>query len=184
MTASSCGSRDRSTPVSGPELRRDGVLQDLRGASIDDVAVRATAPEGPAGREAVGGLSLPDTLRLSQSAFVGPAGCTPRASSTDGSLFAIREDVGPPQRPRQAHRLAREVVTALGRSYVSGQVSFEIVRRPRSPGFDHLRRLGALGSRRAARGPARRPLVGFLRGDGFNVYSHGSRIDLHDLLGA
>jgi formate dehydrogenase assembly factor FdhD len=26
-------------------------------------------------------------------------------------------------------------------------------------------------------------LVGFLRGDGFNVYSHDNRIDLRDLLG-
>ena len=26
-------------------------------------------------------------------------------------------------------------------------------------------------------------LVGFLRGDGFNVYSHDERIDLRDLLG-
>jgi len=26
-------------------------------------------------------------------------------------------------------------------------------------------------------------LIGFLRGDGFNVYSHDNRVDLRDLLG-
>ena len=67
---------------------------------------------------------------------------------------------------------------------VSGRVSFEIVQKaavsgvpiicavsaPSDLAIDTAERLGVT-------------LVGFLRGDGFNVYSHDGRIDLRDLSG-
>jgi FdhD protein len=157
-------------------------------ASIDEVAVRCEPlPDGPVVSRAVI-LGLPDSLRAAQRAFEATGGLHAAGLfSPDGELVAIREDVG-------RHNALDKVIGSqyvAGRLplhdrllMVSGRVSFEIVQKaavagipivaavsaPSSLGIDAAERLGVT-------------LVGFLRGDGFNVYAHDRRIDLSDLLG-
>jgi FdhD protein len=67
---------------------------------------------------------------------------------------------------------------------VSGRVSFEIVQKAAVAGVPILCAVSApsdLAIEAADRLGV--TLVGFLRGDGFNVYAHDERIDLRDLLG-
>ena len=159
-------------------------------ASIDDVAVRCEPlPKGlpVIARSVV--LSLPDTLRLSQSAFDRTGGLHAAGLfTTDGSLVAIREDVG---RHNALDKLigsrvkARELPLWDRILLVSGRVSFEIVQKAAVAGVPIICAVSApsdLAVRLADRLGV--TLVGFLRGDGFNIYSHDGRIDLHDLLGA
>jgi len=66
---------------------------------------------------------------------------------------------------------------------VSGRVSFEIVQKAAVAGIPILCAVSAPSD--LAISAAERlgvTLVGFLRGDGFNVYAHDERIDLRDLL--
>ena len=65
---------------------------------------------------------------------------------------------------------------------VSGRVSFEIVQKAAAAGIPIVCAVSAPSS--LAIDAAERlgvTLVGFLRGDGFNIYTHDGRIDLHDL---
>ena len=158
-------------------------------ASIDDVAVRCEPlPKGlPVVKRAVI-LSLPDTLRMSQQAFDRTGGLHAAGLfTTDGSLVAIREDVG---RHNALDKLigsrvkARELPLWDRILLVSGRVSFEIVQKAAVAGVPIICAVSApsdLAVRLADRLGV--TLVAFLRGDGFNVYSHDRRIDLHDLLG-
>jgi len=66
---------------------------------------------------------------------------------------------------------------------VSGRVSFEIVQKAAVAGIPIVCAVSApsdLAIRLADR--VGMTLVGFLRGDGFNVYTHDGRIDLRDLM--
>ena len=67
---------------------------------------------------------------------------------------------------------------------VSGRVSFEIVQKAAVAGIPIVCAVSApsdLAIETAERLGV--TLVGFLRGDGFNVYTHDARIDLRDLSG-
>ena len=67
---------------------------------------------------------------------------------------------------------------------VSGRVSFEIVQKAAVAGIPIVCAVSApsdLAVQAADRLGV--TLVGFLRGDGFNVYAHDERIDLRDILG-
>jgi FdhD protein len=67
---------------------------------------------------------------------------------------------------------------------VSGRVSFELVQKAAVAGIPIVCAVSApsdLAIHAAERLGV--TLVGFLRGDGFNVYSHDARIDLSDLVG-
>ena len=67
---------------------------------------------------------------------------------------------------------------------VSGRVSFEIVQKAAVAGFPFVCAVSAPSD--LAIETAERPgltLVGYLRGDGFNVYANDARIDLRDLSG-
>ncbi len=67
---------------------------------------------------------------------------------------------------------------------VSGRVSFEIIQKAAVAGIPIVCAVSApsdLAVEAADRLGV--TLVGFLRGDGFNVYAHDERIDLRDILG-
>jgi FdhD protein len=157
-------------------------------ASIDEVAIRTeTIPPGPVVPRRVV-FALPDLLRAAQRAFEETGGLHAAALFTPvGELIAIREDVG---RHNALDKLVGSQVLAKAMPLhdrilmVSGRVSFEIVQKaavagipivcavsaPSDLAIDAADRLGVT-------------LVGFLRGDRFNVYAHDDRIELGDLIG-
>ena len=157
-------------------------------ASLDEVAVRCLPiPAGPVvDRETL--LALPHRLRDAQAVFATTGGLHAAGLfARDGRLVAAREDVG---RHNALDKLIGSQVLA-GRVplhdrivMVSGRVSFEIVQKAAVAGVPILCAVSApsdLAVETAER--LNVTLVGFLRGDGFNVYSHDGRIDLADLTG-
>jgi FdhD protein len=157
-------------------------------ASLDEVAIRCDPiPSGPVVTRMVI-LSLPGKLRAAQAVFETTGGLHAAGLFTPaGDLVAIREDVG---RHNALDKLVGSQVLdgrgPLGDRIlmVSGRVSFEIVQKAAVAGIPIVCAVSApsdLAIQAAER--LNVTLVGFLRGDGFNVYSHDGRIDLHDLLG-
>jgi FdhD protein len=156
-------------------------------ASLDEVAVRSAplAPGPVVSRSII--LALPDLLRAAQHAFDQTGGLHAAGLFTPaGELIAIREDVG---RHNALDKLVGSQVLAkampLGQRMlmVSGRVSFEIIQKAAVAGIPIVCAVSApsdLAIEAADRLGV--TLVGFLRGDGFNVYAHDERIDLRDLL--
>jgi FdhD protein len=157
-------------------------------ASIDEIAVRsAPIPAGPVvSRRFV--LALPELLRAAQRAFDETGGLHASALfSPRGELVVIREDVG---RHNALDKVIGSQVLAGALPLhqrilmVSGRVSFEIVQKAAVAGIPIVCAVSApsdLAIETAERLGV--TLIGFLRGDGFNVYSHDARIDLRDLSG-
>jgi FdhD protein len=155
-------------------------------ASIDEVAVRVDPiPDGPVvARDVI--LALPDALRAAQAAFEATGGLHAAGLfKPDGTLVAVREDVG---RHNALDKVIGSQVIARALPLhdrilmVSGRVSFEIVQKAAVAGVPILCAVSAPSS--LAIDAAERfgvTLVGFLRGDGFNVYARDGRIDLEDL---
>ncbi len=157
-------------------------------ASIDEVALRAEPlAEGPVVSRLVV-LALPGLLRAAQRAFDETGGLHAAGLFTPkGELIALREDVG---RHNAIDKLVGSQVLAGAMPLhdrilmVSGRVSFEIVQKAAVAGIPIVCAVSApsdLAIETAERLGA--TLVGFLRGDGFNVYAHDARIDLRDLSG-
>jgi FdhD protein len=157
-------------------------------ASIDDIAVRCEPlPKAlpVIARSVI--LGLPDALRAAQAAFERTGGLHAAGLfETDGRLVAVREDVG---RHNALDKLigsrvqARELPLWDRILMVSGRVSFEIVQKAAVAGVPIICAVSApsdLAVRLADRLGV--TLIGFLRGDGFNIYSHDNRVDLRDLL--
>jgi FdhD protein len=157
-------------------------------ASIDEVALRTEPlPEGPIVARSVI-LALPDLLRAAQRAFDETGGLHAAGLFTPkGELLALREDVG---RHNAIDKLVGSQVLAGAMPLhdrilmVSGRVSFEIVQKAAVAGIPIVCAVSApsdLAIETAERLGA--TLVGFLRGDGFNIYAHDARVDLRDLSG-
>jgi FdhD protein len=150
-------------------------------ASIDEVAVRcAPLPSGPR-VPASTIVALPDRMRASQAVFERTGGLHAAALfDPAGQLVALREDVG---RHNALDKLVGSQLLADALPLndrvllVSGRVSFEIVQKAAVAGIPILCAVSApsdLAVEAATRLGV--TVVGFLRGDGFNVYSHGDRI--------
>jgi FdhD protein len=153
-------------------------------ASIDSVAVRCEPlPEGLPFIDRAVILSLPEKLRAAQSAFDRTGGLHAAGLfETDGRLVLVREDVG-------RHNALDKLIGSRARArelplwdrilMVSGRVSFEIVQKAAVAGVPIICAVSApsdLAVRLAERLGV--TLIGFLRGDGFNVYANDGRIDL------
>jgi len=151
-------------------------------ATLDDIAVRCDPL--PAGRPVVERdvlLGLPGRLRSHQAVFETTGGLHAAGLFTPtGELVTLREDVG-------RHNALDKLVGAellAGRLplhdrvlLVSGRVSFEIVQKAAVAGIPFLAAVSA-PSDLAVEAAERLglTLVGFLRDDGFNVYTHRERI--------
>ena len=150
-------------------------------ASLDEIAVRCDPiPAGPTvARETV--LGLPDALRAAQRVFEATGGLHAAGLfEPDGRLIAVREDVG---RHNALDKLVGWAVLGARMPLnglvllVSGRVSLEIVQKAAVAGLPVLCAVSA-PSDLAVEAAERfgQTLVGFLRGDGFNVYTHPERI--------
>jgi FdhD protein len=127
--------------------------------------------------------ALPDRLRAAQTVFDATGGLHATARFTaDGELLAVREDVG---RHNALDKLVghalleRQLPLANDVLMVSGRVSFEIVQKAAMAGIPIMCAVSAPSS--LAIDAARRfgqTLVGFVRGDSANVYTHPERLDL------
>jgi len=152
-------------------------------ASLDEVAVRCDPiPAGPnVSRSTI--LTLPARLREGQAVFERTGGL--HASGLfdpAGTLLALREDVG-------RHNALDKLVgwAVLGGLMplndrilmVSGRVSLEIVQKAAVAGIPIVCAVSAPSDLAVeAAGRFGQTLVGFLRGDGFNVYTGRERLGL------
>jgi FdhD protein len=154
-------------------------------ASIDELAARvAPLPDGlVVGRDLV--VGLPQRMRDAQAVFDRTGGLHAAALfDTQGALVALREDVG---RHNAFDKLVGSQVIAGSVplhdrvALVSGRISFEIVQKAATAGIPILCAVSAptdLAIETAERLGV--TLVGFLRGDSFNVYARADRLDLGD----
>ena len=152
-------------------------------ASLD--ALRVLVPRPPAaGRPRVDASLLPripERLREGQALFASTGGLHAAGRfDAAGRLLSVREDVG---RHNAVDKLVGERVLAdrvplSGEILaVSGRASFEILQKAAVAGFPFVVAVGAPSS--LAVDMAREygmTLVGFARGEGFNIYAGGGRI--------
>jgi len=152
-------------------------------ATLDEIAVRAQPLRpGPVVERAVI-AGLPGTMRAAQRVFEATGGLHAAGLfEPDGRLVAVREDVG---RHNALDKLVGWAVLD-GRTplhdhvlLVSGRVSLEIVQKAAVAGIALVCAVSA-PSDLAVEAATRfgQTLVGFLRGDGFNVYAGRERVRL------
>jgi len=128
---------------------------------------------------------LPDAMSAAQTTFAETGGLHAAALfEPDGTLMELHEDVG-------RHNAVDKIVGARARIdrlpissavlLVSGRTSFEIIQKAATAGIAILASISA-PSDLAVESADRlgMTLVGFLRDDGFNIYTHPRRIELGD----
>ena len=152
-------------------------------ATLDDVEQHCVpvAPGPVVSRQLIG--SLPSRLRAHQRVFDATGGLHASAwFDADGDVVAVREDVG---RHNALDKLVghalleRRLPMSDAVLMVSGRVSFEIVQKAAIAGIPILCAVSAPSS--LAVEAAQRfgqTLVGFVRDDRANVYSHPERVDV------
>lgn len=126
-------------------------------------------------------LKLPDAMRAGQEVFGRTGGLHAAALfSAEGKLLALREDIG-------RHNAVDKVTgSALARGAlplsdhllcVSGRAGYEVVQKAVASGIPLVAAVGAPSSLAAQLAEqAGVTLVGFLRRDSFNVYTHAQRV--------
>jgi len=127
--------------------------------------------------------SLPDKLRAAQETFAKTGGL--HASGLfdlDGNLVVLREDVG------RHNALDKILGYALQRDLlpldrhillVSGRVSFEIIQKALAGGISLVAAISAPSSLAVDFAQeAGQTLIGFLRGETMNVYTHPQRVEM------
>ena len=152
-------------------------------ASLDQVEVRcAPIPDGPVVTPATL-LALPARLREGQAVFGATGGLHASALfDAAGSLVVVREDVGRHNALDKlvgSRLLAGELPLHDRVLLVSGRASFELVQKAAVAGIPVLAAVSApsdLAVQAADRLGV--TLVGFLRGEGFNVYTRPDRVAL------
>jgi FdhD protein len=150
-------------------------------ASIDEIAVRcAPLPAGPVVPPEVL-LALPGRLREAQAVFEVTGGLhAAGVFDATGGLIAVREDIG-------RHNALDKLIGSRLRAgelplhdrivLVSGRLGFELVQKAAVAGVPVLAAVSApsdLAVEAAERLGV--TVVGFLRGEGFNVYTHPDRV--------
>jgi FdhD protein len=152
-------------------------------ASLDQVEVTCggVGPGPSVGRSVL--ITLPERLREAQAVFDATGGLHAAACfGADGALTLLREDVGRHNAvDKVVGNAAFEARLPLADQVllVSGRMSFEIVQKAAVAGIPILCAVSAPSSL-AVEAAERlgQTLVGFLRGDRFNVYSHPERVQL------
>ena len=150
-------------------------------AALDDIHVRvAPIPDGPVVTPEVL-WSLPGRLREAQAVFEATGGLHAAGLfEADGTLLAVREDIGRHNALDKliGSRLLAGDLPLHGRIVlVSGRAGFELVQKAAVAGAPILAAVSAPSD--LAVDAAERlgmTLVGFLRGEGFNVYTRPDRI--------
>lgn len=150
-------------------------------ATLDDVEVHC-APIAP-GPEVDGTVisGLPGALRAAQRVFEQTGGLHAAGLFTaEGHLRSLREDVGRHNAVDKIvgeRLLAGDLPPSDGVLQVSGRIGFEIVQKAGRAGIPVISAVGAPSSLAVdAGGRLGMTLVGFVRDDRFNVYTHPERI--------